>query len=167
MKSTAQHWHASNQIIWEQQKSPLVKWFDLLRKTDWTLSNTERQQVIFSWCTYYYVYLCLSCRCRAGCSCMARHSTCHPRGRWSPRSPPLLQRSYPAGSPSSSHIPAWQQTTGFSICFSFVIYVSLPISHLLSKDEHSFLFQVKVICKIDCKILYKQWGHSLNQKDLK
>lgn len=51
-------------------------------------------------------YLCLSCRCRAGCSCRARRSTCHPHGQWSPRSPRLLRRSCPAGSPSSSHIPA-------------------------------------------------------------
>lgn len=55
------------------------------------------------------LYLFLSCRCRAGCSCRAHRSTCHPHGQWSPHSPRRLRRSYPAGSPSSSHIPELQK----------------------------------------------------------
>lgn len=56
--------------------------------------------------------LCLSCRCRAACSCRARRSICHSHGRSSPRSPLLPQRNYQAGSPSSSHIadPCYQSS---------------------------------------------------------
>lgn len=75
---------------------------------------TLSEQVAFSlWrraATSGFLYqgadLCLSCRCRAGCSCRARRSTCRPRERWSLRSLLHQQRSYPAGSPSSSHTPA-------------------------------------------------------------
>ena len=49
-------------------------------------------------------YLCLSCRCRAGCSCRARHSTCRSRGTPAPRSPRRPQRSCRVGSPASSRI---------------------------------------------------------------
>lgn len=49
-------------------------------------------------------YLCLSCRCRAGCSCRARRSTCRSRGTPTPRSPHRPQRSCRVGSPSSSRI---------------------------------------------------------------
>lgn len=120
------------------------------------VSNREGQQVIV--CSFgvlvtfspavLSLYLCLSCRCRAGCSCRARRSTCHPHGQWSPHSPPHLRRSYPAGSPSSSHIPAQQQTTGFSWhLLSFVSTVRLGLSNLLSEDEHRY-FQMNTTRKI-------------------
>lgn len=109
-------------------------------------------------------YLCLSCRCRAGCSCRARRSTCRPHGQWSPRSPPRLQRSYPAGSPSSSHIPAWQQTTRFSICFSFVNADRVGIS----KDEHvcAFFFLSGEYHLWECTWDFAHtWAHGFNQEE--
>lgn len=118
--------HTSNQTLWRQQTSPLMNWlrFVHLRKSCWTWmcqTGEDSKRVLVHTVGHTFgpaaaQYLCLSCRCRAGCSCRARRSTCHPHGQWSPRSPLHLQRSYPAGSPSSSHIPARQQTTGFS-CF--------------------------------------------------
>lgn len=60
-----------------------------------------------------FLYLCLSCRCRAGCSCRARRSTCRSRGTPAPRSPRRPQRNCRVGSPASSRIAGGKRGGGW------------------------------------------------------
>ena len=78
----------------------------------------------------FVFYLFLSCRCRAGCSCRERRSTCLPHERWSQHNPPRLQRSYLAGSPSSSQKPAGEKTcSGTPRTLFFFSFYYLFVSH--------------------------------------